>query len=213
MASPIITGGSVTYGETRKTGDYENRKIEITLSFNASDAGSVSQADAGAILDKAQELVTAKHLAPTKPVSAQRSETPVLVPSAEPAKTVAPQQPTHQQPNNYTAGVPVEMASSAPAKTVAAPVHQMAPLPPAKTKTVAPVMPTVGDILAPSGAPSVSDAALAEAIRKHNDSLQGKKFNDITTLIRGFSTSNNKSFTGIPQDRRSAFLTELAEIH
>ena len=73
----------------------------------------------------------------------------------------------------------------------------------------------------PLGAPSelftgtdaeITDVALQNAITAKNEATGGKKMNDIRGKIGAYSTAANKSFTGIPQDKRGAFLLELAQI-
>ena len=108
---------------------------------------------------------------------------------------------------------PLGMSSSPAAATAA-----QAPIP-ATASATAPAAPTpAGDPLA---APSelftgtdaeITDVALQNAITAKNEATGGKKMNDIRGKIGAYSTAANKSFTGIPQDKRGAFLLELAQI-
>ena len=108
---------------------------------------------------------------------------------------------------------PLGMSSSPGAATAA-----QAPTP-ATGSATAPAAPT--SAVDPLAAPSelftgtdaeITDVALQNAITAKNEATGGKKMNDIRGKIGAYSTAANKSFTGIPQDKRGAFLLELAQI-
>ena len=108
---------------------------------------------------------------------------------------------------------PLGMSSSPAAATAA-----QAPTP-ATGSATAPAAPTpaVDPLAAPSELftgtdAEITDVALQNAITAKNEATGGKKMNDIRGKIGAYSTAANKSFTGIPQDKRGAFLLELAQI-
>lgn len=234
MSAPTIISGSVTYGESRKIGDYENRKIEVTLAFNASTAGTVTEADTATVLDMAQKLVVEKHANPTKPaVTASAVTAPVATAPAAPTATTSPAtskaaekqkssktpDPTIPAQPGHPAALPATSATPAPTAPTASP--SIAPIAPATAPTATPVATAPTAPATTAAAPEVADpllsgpitdAALADEIRKVNDANQGKKFSAIRTLIAEFSTAANHSFTGIPEDKRGEFLVKLGAV-
>ena len=220
---PNITGGSVTFGEQRKLADYEGRKVDVTLTFVAPDNGTVSETDVQSILDMAERRVREKQSGQSVAIPTTASAS-LASPSSKQSSKSDKQKAAEAKTNGQSGAIdvvtpqpvpsdPLGMSSSPAAATAA-----QAPTP-ATASATAPAAPTpAGDPLA---APSelftgtdaeITDVALQNAITAKNEATGGKKMNDIRGKIGAYSTAANKSFTGIPQDKRGAFLLELAQI-
>ena len=224
---PNITGGSVTFGEQRKLADYEGRKVDVTLTFVAPDNGTVSETDVQSILDMAERRVREKQSGQSVAIPTTASAS-LASPSSKQSSKSDKQKAAEAKTNGQSGAIdvvtpqpadpmvpsdPLGMSSSPAAATAA-----QAPTP-ATASATAPAAPT--SAVDPLAAPSelftgtdaeITDVALQNAITAKNEATGGKKMNDIRSKIGAYSTAANKSFTGIPQDKRGAFLLELAQI-
>ena len=217
---PNITGGSVTFGEQRKLADYEGRKVDVTLTFVAPDNGTVSETDVQSILDMAERRVREKQSGQSVAIPTNATFSSTYGTKAKSDKQKAAEAKTNGQSGAIDVVTPQPVPSdplgmsSSPAAATAA----QAPTP-ATASATAPAAPT--SAVDPLAAPSelftgtdaeITDVALQNAITAKNEATGGKKMNDIRGKIGAYSTAANKSFTGIPQDKRGAFLLELAQI-
>ncbi len=96
-----ITGGKVSYGRTVKTGDYENKRIDVEMTFSVAegeDYGHIFDLVSRQVARRVEEMARGKEWAVAEPLK------PELPSGAAPAETVlpagksvtAPEQPTRQ---------------------------------------------------------------------------------------------------------------------
>jgi hypothetical protein len=185
-----ITGGAVKFGRTVKTGDYENKRGDIELSFNVGEGESET------------DIVThATTLAQIKLANLLGLEVSGTAPVQEPKDRPRPGRPPGSgakppaQPADPAEVVP-EPAAKASTTVAAALIAATAADPAA-----------VADDLMTGIAPEITDKSLAQAIADHNEKIQNTLA--IRNLIGAYGVGRA---TEIPQAKRSAFLTELRAI-
>jgi len=209
MASQI-TGGEVGFGRTVKTGDFENKRVDVKLSFTVGDGEDYST-----ILALAAQQAHAK----CHEMLGLR-EKPLPAPANQPAPGANGKvAPTTTGPIVETAG-PAEAANKARAKRPPkieqpdpAAVDVAAEQPPAKTpeppKAAEPDPAAVVEEEWAGAASEITDADLMGAITKKNGEIKNPVL--IRNLI-GKYVPAPKPAREIPQDKRQAFLNELTAL-
>lgn len=192
-----ITGGSVKYGRTVKTGDFENKRVDVELTFNVGegeDHAAVLQAAAKEAHEKAHAMLG------IKPASAQ---TAAIATEPKPEK-----QPTKE-------------ASAAAMNAADAEKKKPGPKPKAKEEPKPEVKPAVApegediegfDEDAAETQPEITDTALSAAMNRKVAELKpahgGAAPKLIKELINKFVEPPKKSHD-IPQNLRAEFLKKL----
>lgn len=94
MTNLTFTGGSVTYERNVKVADYENKKLAVTLNFNAPEGETASPEEVSEVADAAIALVHAKlGIAGGLPTKREPVTTAPGQPSAAPAPATPPARP------------------------------------------------------------------------------------------------------------------------
>ena len=201
-----ITGGEVKYGRTMKTGDFENKRVDVALSFTVDDGedhAPILQAAAKEAHDKAHAMLGIKILAPetAKPLEASK------VPEAAPKSKPGPKPKVEPKPE--------------PAKADALGGKDPDTIPPGLSRVHDPLanveLSPEGEDLgfdedAEASQPEISDAALSTAMNRKvavlKDKHQGAAPKLIKELINTFVEPPKKSHD-IPQKLRGEFLKKL----
>jgi hypothetical protein len=208
-----ITGGSVTFEQSRKLAEYENRKVSIT--FNVNDEQG-AEAQVLAALATAQGYVFAS-LGLSKPEV--EAATANLSDTSEPKKR-GPKPKT--PPATPPASVPPVTSAAAAAMMVEDATIVKEPTAPASVpqirtgeNRVDPAAVVEEDWSAPAVA-EITDVDLLSKIGRKNAELQAKAgpehAQSIPVKIRGIVGKYAKSAKEIPQDKRVAFIDELAAL-
>ena len=196
-----ITGGEIKYGRTVKTGDFENKRVDVALTFTVEDGedhADIVQAAAKEAHDKAHAMLGIKVTA-DKPVSATE-------PKPEPKADKAPAGRTK-------ADIEAETTAALKTKAVKAP---KAPKP-AATTVAPPTAPAADDFSefnedAVESQPEITDAAMSTAMNKKVGELKvvhaGAAPKLVKELINKFVEPPKKSHD-IPQNLRAEFLKKL----
>lgn len=203
-----ITGGKVNYGRTVKTGDFENKRTDVELSFTADDGAT--EATVKKFLDTVSHLAIAKvhellalavpqhtasapHAGTDKAAlaaAATNGGTGTAVTTAEPPKTRARKPPA-------AAKDPADITDEDP--TAKAP------------EPAAPKAPDPADVLDDASlfegaAAEITDVELTSAITRKNAEIMAPQV--IRALIGKYGVNANS----IAQEKRAAFLKELAAL-
>ncbi len=196
-----ITGGKVSYGRTVKTGDFENKRVDVELHFSVGedeDSHEALMALAGQLAWKqCHEMLAMTKL----PATIEGQAQPALVASPA-AQAVEARKP----------GRPPKVALVAPAAPVPAPVAHKAPelsLPSEPVK----IAPSHDDDLLGLGGETapITDADLTKAIQDRQAVV--KNGTAIRTLIASFIPKGQiNSFKNIPADKRSEFVEALNSV-
>lgn len=199
-----ITGGKVLFGRTVKTGDYENKRVDVELAFSVGD-----NEDYKAILDlaaaqahaKAHEMLglREKPLATPAPAPVEQPKPAEAKPQSGPVvETAGPKEADAKK----RAKKPPVVADPAAVDVVA---EQPKPAEPEPANDPAAVVEEEW-----AGAPAeITDADLMAAITKKNGEI--KQPQAIRNLI-GKYVPAPKPAREIPQDKRQAFLAELGAL-
>lgn len=84
MTNLTFTGGSVTYERNVKVADYENKKLAVTLNFNAPEGETASPEEVSEVADAAIALVHAKLGITKSPAPPTAMATPVATGGSKP---------------------------------------------------------------------------------------------------------------------------------
>lgn len=186
----MITGGTVSYGETRKIADYENKNAKVELSFNVPEG----QPDNVAIN-------TAKDLAINycKDMLRPPREAPVLV-----RETVTEAKPVKAKPPKMPA--PEHLVSVALTEAITEEITNATPLCATEIIEKAKLVDTLSEPVK-----EITDAEIMDATSKHQQ--QVKNAPAIRKLINemGIKCPPDSLIT-MPQDRRAAYLKRLPAI-
>ncbi len=195
-----ITGGEVTYGRTVKTGEYENKRVDVKLSFGVDESESHETAlglSAASAVAKAHEMLGMAPVVSASPKPVTRRTASVPGPTETPAPTA----------NSNRSGVPPTSGPLGAEDPITGIPEGLK-----RTKPDEPADP-LGDVLGEAASPApaeVTDKALVEAVTRHN----GKIKNPIA--IRELLTKYMGGVTGtlitLPKDKRAAFIAELEQI-
>lgn len=210
-----ITGGKVLFGRTLKTGDYENKRVDVEIAFSVGDGEShdaILNTAAGVAHGKAHEMLGIK--APSPSLAAAGGTAPavppnVIVETAGPAeaaaKTGAKTTRKPAKPPADPAAVDVVGEQKPAASTIAASAGAtVAASAPGGASSADPA--AVDDELFSAAPAEVTDEALMSAITKKNAEI--KNPGAIRALI-GKYVPAPKQAREIDQAKRSAFLKEL----
>ena len=197
-----ITGGEVTYGRTVKTGEYENKRVDVKLSFGVDESESHETAlglSAASAVAKAHEMLGMAPVVSASPKPVTRRTASVPGPTETPAPTA----------NSNRSGVPPTPGSVLGAEDPITGIPEG--LKAANRANPAEPVDPLGDVLGDAAPPAeVTDKALVEAVTRHN----GKIKNPIA--IRELLTKYMGGVTGtlitLPKDKRAAFIAELEQI-
>ena len=191
-----ISGGEVTYGRTVKTGDYENKRVDVKLTFGCDEGEDVTN-----ILDKTSLLALNKahEILGLKPRAVEVAAVPVQ--SAKTAKAG----------KEGAAAVTKVEETQKPAKPVKADAAEVVDEPKAAISTgEARIDPAqVADELDEAPA-EITDAMLADAAKNKNASLKDPV--RIKALRDKYAGKTPSILSEIPKDRRQAFLDELKKM-
>ena len=206
-----ITHGTITYGRTVKTGDYENKRAEASFSFTVADGEDHEE-----VADRASNLayyhthrllgLQSSAEAPSdatapevtdRSTAAKRGPRSAKAPTPPPAPAPAPK----TDPAAVTEAAPVVPG-------IAEPAAVSEPSAPAKPATDPATVAPPDDLM--TAAPSViTDKDLAEAVTRTNAKI--KNAMAIRQLIGKYVTPP-QAVHDIPQDKRQAFLTQLGAL-
>ncbi len=197
-----ITGGEVTYGRTVKTGEYENKRVDVKLSFGVDESESHETAlglSAASAVAKAHEMLGMAPVVSASPKPVTRRTASVPGPTETPAPAA----------NSNRSGVPPTPGSVLGAEDPITGIPEG--LKAANRANPAEPVDPLGDVLGDAAPPAeVTDKALVEAVTRHN----GKIKNPIA--IRELLTKYMGGVTGtlitLPKDKRAAFIAELEQI-
>jgi|ERR1700688_74368 len=185
-----ISGGEVTYGRTVKTGDYENKRIDVKLTFGVDEGEDVT-----AILDRVSLLALNKAHEilglPQKKVEAVVPQTAKTVKAAKEATAAV------------TAVETTQKATKPAAETVEEPKAQIS----TGAERVDPAQ--VADELDETPA-DIMDAQLADAAKQKNATLKDPV--RIKALRDKYAGKTPSILSEIPKDKRQAFLDELKKM-
>lgn len=206
-----ITGGEVTYGRTVKTGDYENKRVDVKLTFTVED-----DADHSAILQAAAKEAHAKahEMLGIKPAMIAAVDNmkagAIIAAGAKEAAAAAlneadkakrgPGRPPKDKAETMPPGLKIVEAKAEPEKTVEE---------------------QIGEDLAEfnedaaEAQPDITDTMLSTAMNRKVAELKPKHAGAapklIKELINTFVEPPKKS-TDIPKDKRALFLKKLEEL-
>ena len=186
-----ISGGEVCYGRTVKTGDFENKRVDVKLTFGVDDGEDVE-----AILTKVSITAVRKAhemLGIPAPAAATAAVAPKSVETAKAGKAGA------------AAVTKVEKAQTKPdaAETVEEPKAQIS----TGAERVDPAQ--VADELDETPA-DITDAQLADAAKQKNATLKDPV--RIKALRDKYAGKTPSILSEIPKDKRQAFLDELKKM-
>ena len=203
-----ITGGEVSYGRTMKTGDFENKRVDVKLSFSVEDGE-----DHTAILDAAAKEAHGKAHAM---LGIKKPD-----PAPEPVATSVPQTP--KVADKPKAEVKVDKPKAATKGKDALGGEGNEGIPPGLKRanaTLETIPDTDGEDAgfnedAAESQPEISDEALSTAMNRKVAVLKGKHQGAapklIKELINTFVEPPKKSHD-IPQNLRAQFLKKLEEL-
>lgn len=195
----VITGGIVRYERTVKTGDFENKKLAVELSFGIED-GADEVAALDQVGNQAIDFVHNKLGLPTGTPAARRapkaSATAITETAASDAQKAA------------------SAASRKPAKPPSTP----------KTEDVVDMGEGTGQAISsggertnpaddlsfldePEAAPEITDKEIVDKIGQVNGKINNPI--EIKKLVGKFAGQPPKTYRDIPQDKRATFLKEL----
>lgn len=193
-----INGGEISYGRTVKTGDYENKRCDVKVSFSVGDgedhgdvvalAGKIAHSKAHELLGlQATSAAAVEPAAPAKPrgrpkVEAPTPSAPAAPPAADPAAIPEPVQ-----------------AASTPAQP-AAPVVPPAADPAAMGEDVL--------TAAPAG-PTLTEQDCVTAVTSHNAKIKNPQA--IKALLAEYVT-HPKGVRDVPANMRQQFIDRLHKI-
>jgi hypothetical protein len=209
-----ITGGEITYGRTVKTGDYENKRVDVKLSFTVDD-GEGHEAIVTAVAKEAHDKAHAMLGIALKTVAATTD-----VGAATSAKTLAANNLNAADADKAKVDGRSKAAKEAVAAKEAAAAKKAADEAAAKAKAEPEksVEEQVGEDLggfdedAVESQPKITDAALSAAMNRKVAELkpkhQGAAPKLIKELINTFVEAPKKSHD-IPQNLRGQFLKKL----
>lgn len=188
--SATITNGSVKYGETRKTGDFENKRADVELSFSLPDGADVDEAIKQVIRQtktKCFELLGVKPEALTS--EALKVSTTEETKAVKPAKPKAPK-------------MPESPSAEKEEKAVANPAEISEPVTPANA---------VEDLEDVLGSKTITDAELMDATTKQQEEVKNPAA--IRKLITecGVKCPPGR-LIDIAQDKRQQYLDGLKTI-
>jgi hypothetical protein len=203
----VIQSGKVIYGRTVKTGDYENKRIDIELAFTVDD-GQDAEAVVGVVgqmaVKKAHELLGLK--------------APAVAPTTEQANGAKEAAAERMNAAEGKAPKPPRAPKPAPAKPEPKPEALKDELEVEQPKAEAPKPETPADDWETAGAAEppkeitdkeLSDAAIRKVTELQKDH-QGAAPAMIRKLIATFFTEPaGKMLRDIPQARRQEFLDKL----
>lgn len=187
-----VTGGTVSYGETRKIGEYENKKAEVILHFGNPDGATVTDADLEGIHAQAQAHVH-KRLGVEAAPAKRAARTPAEKAATEGELRTALNPPTAVTP---VASPPVP-AAQLPAS---------APLPAATASSDLTAIDLADEFV--GVAPDITDKDLTDKLMAKNKATAGKLTLELRLLIGRYAGDGLPSHN-IAKEKRAAFLAEL----
>jgi hypothetical protein len=209
-----ITGGKVTYGRTLKTGDYENKRVDVELAFTVEEGE-----DYEAMLQAASEAAVAKAHAMLGLGTVAKS--PAAAPKAAPqAETSAPVQPTAEGEKKRPGRPPKAALVPGGTSTLLPQVGSQIDL-----EEVIPSEKPKADVTKKAAAVELDD--LGEPVKEITDELIGKAAMDtnkriqdpagIRKVIQAFLPTYDPEqgppkAAMIPKERRQAFMDKLATL-
>ena len=186
-----ITGGMVSYERTVKTGDYENKKFRVELSFSVEDGE-----DYTLIFNHAALATVAK----VHEMLGIRGAAKVVQ-----AVGVTPQSATEAKE------LYAEKASQPTVKRAAP------PKPPVVAKPTLAVDNTLADVVDDLGleevatvAPIITDVELVERVKAHNQKINNAVA--IKQVMQTFGIAAPKTLRDIPADKRAEFLAKVEKL-
>lgn len=224
MTAPTITGGSITYDRSVKVADYENKKLGLTLSFNAPEGQALAQEAIDALLDNAISTVHVK-LGLQKPPAAPRAQADgqAVLTAVSPAPAGGATKPTTRGPKKPPV---IEVQLSAEEKaSLAGQKGAISETPedrkdPSSVEDVVdagaaavvesqPDPAVIDDDLTSAAAPDITDAELTSAVTKKNAQIKNP------VAIRqciGTFVKPPKGLIDIPKELRADFLAKLDKL-
>lgn len=191
-----ITGGEISYGRTVKTGDFENKRVDVKISFSVGEG-----------VDHETVLAMAGNTAHQHCMSLLGM---TALPSTVGGQTIEPQRTLAAPPKvDGRTKAAKQAQAAAPAKAEPAQdvlgdiLGEAKPAPNADDDLL-------GDAATPT--PEVTDEDLGAAITARNTKI--KNAPEIKKLIASFCDPGlvNKTFRAIPKDRRQEFLAALEKV-
>lgn len=201
----MITGGIITYGETRKIADFENKKAEVALSFNFPDGIHQSTEVVERIAEvRALAQLTCRDLL-TKGVQTLPKEIEESKPTTKPHNKRAPAMPVQLVPEGFDM-TPGAVNKVDNLRNIIIPVD-----PAAMPEEPAEKIITVEKIIDLGGPKVITDAELMDATTKHQ--TQVKNPVAIKKLINDLGVKAPPGrLIDMPQDKRQDYLDKLALI-
>lgn len=184
-----MTNGEITYSETRKIAEYENKTAKVSLSF-AFDDGEDYDTIISGIQEQAKHrvLVMLGLAKPEKAVEAKKVE--------EPADEPAEEAPKPKRGRPKVAKAPVEVAEDEPADEPAEEVEEV-------------VEDDLSDLDGETEAVEITDVDLTTAIAKRKAKMTEAGDEDCGVKLRKLIGKYAPKIPAIPQDKRADFLEKL----
>lgn len=209
-----ITGGIVSFEQSRKLAEYENRKVSITFNVNESEGNSATEQVIGALALAQHHTFVALGLAKATDTPAAAS-----IGAAEPEKG----KPGRKKPPAVVTVDPPRPGADPAAVTDDAAVVSDTPTQRGGANTASatatspdPAAVTDDSLFSPAAeVATVTDAELLSQITRKNAALQVQIGDQAPPKIRaliGKYVTAPKQAKDIPQDQRAKFLEELAAI-
>lgn len=204
-----VTNGSVKYGRTVKTGDFENVRVDVEFAFKLEDGEDESAAMdrvSAIAVAKALELVGLKKAKPAAiPVAPTTTAPNLTQPSDKDAKAAAI---TGGAPAAIvTEPKPARKAAVKPPKVDDTGIDVVGSQEPAATTSVADV--GNDDDLFQASVPEITDAALLDKVKNENGRIGNPQaIRDITQKYVPFP----KGVRDIPKELRAKYLADVAAL-
>lgn len=199
-----ITGGSVSFEQSRKLAEYENRKASVTFNVTQDEGHEKAVAEVLAALELAEHHVLV--------ALGLKKQTEFQPAAAEPEKST---KGTRKRPP----AVDVKVDPPKPAEDPAAVVDETPTKPAGAAASETPATSSadvVDDSLFTASTPEVTDAELLSQITRKNAALQIAIGDQAPPKIRaliGKYVTAPKQAKDIPQEQRAKFLEDLAALN
>lgn len=212
-----LIGGSVTYSETRKIGDYESRKVDATLHYDDPEGGITSHVGHH-VMALAKNQVLEAHGLPLVSVPAISGALVAQATDKDKLTKAAEKKAGKKEEAAPPAADPLALPGAPSAATSATPVPSVQPDDPvALTPTPAdptalpaqPIVTNPADLFVGTAA-EITDVVLYDGIMKKNAASGNQLTDKIRVLIGKYTPVAGNPANMISQDKRNAFLLELA---
>lgn len=187
----MITAGTISYGETRKIADYENKTAKVELSFSVEDGE-----DYDAVIESVMALAKAKFHSMMADAAGRAETDEVAVPKRPVGRPrtikveLHPKGPTVHNEFTPPAAVEQREAIAEAAKVEAAPVVEVKPEP-------APAM-------------MIPDTQVTDAVKETHSRI--KDAQRIKETAAKYGVPKGGHIANMPQEGRAAFIAELQSL-